>query len=61
MLKMSVIVFGKCSVRISVGTPTILTEVFRDFPQLIRPNIGIAPQLVHDHLLHNSFQFTIRR
>jgi hypothetical protein len=48
-------VFGKFSVRISVGTPAILTEAFRNFSQSLQTNARILPQIGHDRFLSNTF------
>jgi hypothetical protein len=38
----TLVLFGWCTVRISAGTPTILTG-FHDFPQSLQANAGIIP------------------
>jgi len=48
---------GRCLVRISAGTPTILTEVFRDFLQYLYENANTASPLDHDSFLPSLFQF----
>jgi hypothetical protein len=46
-------------VRISAGTPNILTEVFRGYPQLFQKNAGLFSVLRHDRFLSNYFHFII--
>jgi hypothetical protein len=62
---LSGLVFGNWSVRISTGTPTILTDVFRGFPQSLQANSGWVLLLGYDRFLPNPLQFiyhpTIRR
>jgi hypothetical protein len=41
-------VFGTRSVLISAGVPTILTEMFRGFPQSLQLNVGIVSPLGGD-------------
>jgi hypothetical protein len=52
-------IFGKFSVRISAGTPAILTDELRGFPLLLEPNAGIVPRLGHYCCFPNLFQFTL--
>jgi hypothetical protein len=35
-------VFGRCSVRMSTGTPAIMTEVFLSLTQSLQVNVGIV-------------------
>jgi hypothetical protein len=42
--KTVMLVFGKCSARISVGAPTILIEVFLDILQSLHADTGVVPQ-----------------
>lgn len=49
------ILFGRCSVLVSGGTPPILTEDFC-FPQSFQANAGIVSQLYRDSFLLNPFQ-----
>jgi hypothetical protein len=49
------LVFRRYSVRIPIGTPAILTEVFRSFPQSLQANSRIG----HDYCLPNPFQFIV--
>lgn len=44
---------------IAAGSPTILTEIVRDFPQALQANTGILLRLGYDHILLNSFQFVV--
>jgi len=44
-------------VQISAGTPTILTEIFRDFPQYLYENADTASPSDHDRFLPNPFHF----
>jgi hypothetical protein len=61
------VVFRWYSVRMSAGTPAILTEIFRGFPQPIYAKSGIVLKFGHNpsfHVLPNSSatsHFTIRR
>jgi hypothetical protein len=50
-------VFGKCRVRISVGTPIVLADVLRDFLSPSRQLRGLY--LVLDRFLPRPFQFII--
>jgi hypothetical protein len=50
---------GGTAGRISVGTPPILPELIRGFPQSFQVNTGKEPVLGHDHFLPNHFQFII--
>jgi hypothetical protein len=50
-------VFRRWSDRISAGTPAIMTEVFRGFPQTHHANYGRVPRLDHDRILPNPYQF----
>jgi hypothetical protein len=50
------LVFLKCSVRIWVEIPAILTEISW-FPSALQANTGITPLLGHDRFLPNPFQF----
>jgi hypothetical protein len=43
----------ECSVRISNGTPAVLIDVSRGFPQFVQTNSGIISRLGQDHF----FQF----
>jgi hypothetical protein len=49
-------VFGRCSVRISAGTPDILTKDFRGFLQSLEANAGVIPRLDQDRIRQNTFQ-----
>jgi hypothetical protein len=46
-----------CSVRISAGIPTILTEAVRSFSQSLQSNTGLVPRLGHHRSFPNSLQF----
>lgn len=48
-------IFREVLGRISAGTPVILTEVFRVFPQSLQENSGIVPRLDHDCFLPYPF------
>jgi hypothetical protein len=48
-------VFGRCPVRISARTPTILTQVFHSFPQSLQSYLEVR----HDHFRRHLFQFII--
>jgi hypothetical protein len=37
------LVFGRCSVRISAGTPTVLIEVFLGILQSLHGDTGVVP------------------
>jgi hypothetical protein len=60
-LSSSKLVFGRCSIRISAGTPAILTASFRGFPQFLHTNTGIISRLGHDRFPQNPFQFIIHQ
>jgi hypothetical protein len=55
----SIIVFGRYSVRISLGAPTTPTDNFRSFPQSLQAKAGVIPGFGHHHFLPNSLQFII--
>jgi hypothetical protein len=58
--QLSRFVFGRCSVRISVGTTAaILNEDFRGLPWSNQANDAIVPGIGHDCFLPNPFQFII--
>jgi hypothetical protein len=48
--KLSRLVWGRCSVRTSVGIPAIPTEIFLGFPQSLQTISRILPQLGHDRI-----------
>jgi hypothetical protein len=48
----------RCSVRIQIGTPAILTDVFRGFPQSLQANVGTEYRSGHDGPFQNLFRFT---
>jgi hypothetical protein len=48
---------GGCSLRISAGTPAVLTEVFRGFPLSLHSNSEIVPRLCRDRFLPSPLQF----
>jgi hypothetical protein len=52
-------ILKRCSVRISVETPAILTEAFRCFSQLLQTYSRTSPQSGHYRFLVNAFQFAI--
>jgi hypothetical protein len=45
----------RSSVRISAGTPTILTEILSGFPQFLQENIGMVFRLGNDHFPQKPF------
>jgi hypothetical protein len=51
------LIFGSCSVRISIEISVILTEVSRGFPQPFLPNVRIVSPLHHDHFNLNPLRF----
>jgi hypothetical protein len=55
------LLFGKFSVRISVGALTTRNQVFGGFPQPFQENSGILPRLDHNSFLPNPYQFTIHQ
>jgi hypothetical protein len=52
-------VFKRCSLRISIRTPAILTAVLRGFPPPLQTNSGIIYQLGRGRFLRNTFQLFI--
>jgi hypothetical protein len=53
------LVCRKCTVRIYIGTPAVLTEVLRDFPEYLQVNAGLVSRWGHDPFLPNPLQFII--
>jgi aromatic ring hydroxylase len=45
------LILGRHLVRMSVGTPAILTDDFREFPQSFQENTRVVYQLVHSKSL----------
>jgi hypothetical protein len=43
----------------SAGTPEILTEIFRGFPQPLDANVGVVLRIGHNRFLPNSIQFLL--
>jgi hypothetical protein len=54
-------IFGRDSVRISVGTPNVLTKVFYGVSQSLQANSVILPVSGQGSHLRSSFHFIIRR
>lgn len=54
--KRSRLVFVKCFIRILARTLAILTDFFRSFPQSLKANVGVVPQLGYDCFLRNPTQ-----
>lgn len=50
------LIFGSCSVQSSAGRSSIVTEVFRGFPQSLKANAGLVPLLSHYCHFPNPFQ-----
>lgn len=50
------LVVERCRIRILVGTSTLLTAVFRDFPPIPYTDTGTVYELRHDSLLPHRFQ-----
>jgi hypothetical protein len=55
------LLFGRCWVWTSVGTPSIVAEVLCGFPQSLHANSGIVPRLGCDCFLPNPFHFIDHR
>jgi hypothetical protein len=51
------IMLGRYPVRISAGTPDLLTQVFSGLYQSLETNVDTLPRLDHDQPLPNTFQF----
>jgi hypothetical protein len=49
--------FGRCFIRISTGTPTMLTEGSRLFIQSLHANMGLVFRLVHGRFLPDLSKF----
>lgn len=60
-LQHSRIAFGTCLVRISTGTPNILTDGFRYFTQSLQTNVAMVPRLCHDRFLPNPSELNIHQ
>lgn len=54
-------VFERCSLRISIGEPAILTEVFRGFPQSFDATARTEPQYDHNQFLSYHFNSSVVR
>jgi hypothetical protein len=52
-------VYLGCPVRISAGTPAILIEIIRGFPQSFQGNVKRVPYITPRHFLVHSVQFII--
>jgi hypothetical protein len=53
------LVFGKCSVRISAGTPATPIDVSHSFPECLHANVGKIPQLGNDRFLLDQWYSTV--
>jgi hypothetical protein len=51
------LVFGRCTVWVSVGAPSVLIKVLRGFPECLQANSGMLSRRGNDHFLPNPFQF----
>jgi hypothetical protein len=51
------LVFDRCPVLMSAGTPTILTEVYYGFPQSLQPNSALVPSVRSPSLSPYPIQF----